>query len=182
MAAATKRITDFVIEEVSSVDKAANKQTFLITKREGSDMAKFQMNADGTPTAEPTPTAPPSETKGAEPAPAPVVAPVAKEMDWSKIKGALSALVAAVDEMSGGGEEEKAADKDAPKPAADVEKVVAAAVEKAMAPLAKSLADAAAARAAAPITSGANRTEISKSAPAPGTWSIATARPGAARQ
>lgn len=42
----TNRLTDIVVKEVSLVDRAANKRQFLITKRDGSDMAK-KLVADG---------------------------------------------------------------------------------------------------------------------------------------
>ena len=41
------RLTDFVVEEVSLVDRAANKRRFLLVKREGGEMAELRSNGRG---------------------------------------------------------------------------------------------------------------------------------------
>lgn len=42
----TNRLTDIIVKEVSLVDRAANKRSFLVTKRDGS-MSKMKMVSDG---------------------------------------------------------------------------------------------------------------------------------------
>ena len=41
------RLTDFVVEEVSLVDRAANKRRFLVVKREGGEMSELRSNGRG---------------------------------------------------------------------------------------------------------------------------------------
>ena len=103
------RLTDMSVEEVSVVDRAANRRKFLLVKREG-DMAigaEVKTNADGTLTAAPPPANTPS---AADAAPAETAAkgisPEAKQAFSTVVEGALEGLAKAKQLLSSGGSTE----------------------------------------------------------------------------
>lgn len=108
------RLTDMSVEEVSVVDRAANRRKFLVVKREG-DMAigaKVTTNSDGTLTAALPPANTPSATESAPAAPteteaaAKGISPEAKQAFSTVVEGALEGLAKAKQLLASGGSTE----------------------------------------------------------------------------